>query len=57
MKANIDRIKANGIVYPNLSYQIMSVLFKVHNLGYIVVTGRDMITVSENSDCLLKPIE
>ena len=27
------------------------------NLGYIVVTGRDMITVSENSDCLLKPIE
>ncbi|MCR4324251.1 MAG: GxxExxY protein [Candidatus Curtissbacteria bacterium] len=31
MKANSELIKANGLIYPDLSYRIMSVLFKVHN--------------------------
>jgi len=33
MKANIDRIKANKkvIIYPELSYELMALLFKVHN--------------------------
>ena len=31
MKANKKPIKANGLIYPDLSYRLMAVLFKVHN--------------------------
>ena len=31
IKANNKRIKTNKIVYPELSFRVMSVLFKVHN--------------------------
>ena len=30
MKANVKRINANELIYPELSYKLMGVLFKVH---------------------------